>query len=333
MDYVWLAFLALLPVALAVLQGLFTRIKARCAGIKLQGQNIFITGGSKGLGRAFASLCASSGANVTIVARDLAALEEAKTEILSHAKGQVKVLALSANVTDEASIASAVATSEQTFGPIDILVTCAGAAKPGYITEQPSSLFRSQMDLNYFGVVHTVKPVLAGMTKRRSGRIVIVTSAMALTGFTGYSQYCATKFALRGFSDCLRNELAPYNIKVHLFLPSNMDTPGFEEENKTKPEDTREIEGLSKPISAQQSALDLLTGLNRGYYQITQEFLIDLMLVGSASVTPRGNVWFDVLLAPLIPIVAVILTKVWDSTASRVYKKRCLALSSQCSSN
>ena len=67
---------------------------------------------------------------------------------------------------------------------------------------------------------------------------ILYSSAVAFCGMVGYSAYAPTKFALRGLADCLRNELVGSGVKVSIFYPSNMDTPGFAVENKTKPAET-----------------------------------------------------------------------------------------------
>lgn len=89
----------------------------------------------------------------------------------------------------------------------------------------------------------TIKAAIEPMIERRRGRIVIVSSAMAMIGFAGYSIYAPTKWALRALGDCLRNEFKPYNVMVQVFCPANMLTPAFEQENITKPEVTKVIEG------------------------------------------------------------------------------------------
>eukprot|EP00743_Colponemidia_sp_Colp-15_P006429 GILK01006919.1.p1 GENE.GILK01006919.1~~GILK01006919.1.p1 ORF type:complete len:327 (-),score=45.05 GILK01006919.1:24-1004(-) len=305
----------ILPV-LALLQGAYNILKGKLSPLKLSGAHVFITGGSQGLGKAFAKLVVSRGANVTIVARNATLLESARAEILGKRSGAAKVFAISADVTDSKAVLTAVERAEKENGPVDLLVTCAGAAKPGYITEQDYGVFESQMQLNYFGVVKAIKAVLPSMIARKRGRICIVTSACAMAAFSGYTQYCATKFALRGFSDCLRNEMRAHGVDVSIFFPSNMDTPGFAEENKQKPEDTRLIEGGGKLFTADQSAADLLLGLDRGYYQITQELPVELLRIGASGVCPRDNVFFDLMLAPFLPLLSVILSKFWDYTVT-----------------
>ncbi|KAH8069647.1 3-dehydrosphinganine reductase [Aureococcus anophagefferens] len=99
------------------------------------------------------------------------------------------------------------------------------------------------MDLNYLGVVKTLKATLPGMVDRKAGTAVLVSSGLALCGYAGYSAYAPTKWAVRGLAETLRSELLPFDISVHSVYPPNMDTPGFVEENRTKPKSAKAIEG------------------------------------------------------------------------------------------
>ena len=115
------------------------------------------------------------------------------------------------------------------------------------MVDTPNKVYRDMINLNYLGSVFTVKAVLPKMIERKQGgHIVFVSSAAALTSFVGYSQYCPSKWAVRALGDSLRNELRLYDIKVTQFYPSNMDTEGFEIEERTKPAPTKEIEGTAK---------------------------------------------------------------------------------------
>eukprot|EP01083_Nonionella_stella_P043482 117280_1 len=285
---------------------------------QLSGKNVLITGGSSGLGLAIAQRCVERGAHVTILARNREKLEKAKQILNKHCKSDdQRVLAISCDVTDFKSCTDAVATVQSEFERphcIDMVVANAGTAAPGYFLEQDVALIRKQMELNYFGAIHIIKAALPSMAEARSGHIVLVSSAMAFLGFVGYAQYAPSKWALRSLCDCLRNELRLYNIKVTGFYPSNMDTPGFVEEEKVKPPETKEIEGTGGLFSPLDSADHLLKGLDSGTYCITQEPIIWLLRLASQGVGPRVNPPLEILLAPLAVLVGVVFTLVMDST-------------------
>ena len=91
--------------------------------------------------------------------------------------------------------------------------------------------------------------------------------------------YCASKAALRSFADCVKHELNPKGIQIHLFMPSTIDSPGLKIENETKPKVTWEIEGTSTKISPANAAKCLLNGMKNGDYYITTEWLIDFLFI------------------------------------------------------
>eukprot|EP00961_Rhodomonas_salina_P207176 2796224-Rhodomonas_salina.1 len=132
-------------------------------------KHFFITGGSMGLGRALAVQLAEAGAKVTIVARGQQALDE--TVQLAQKSGKRTVQALSVDVTNESAVQDAVARASAAFGPIDVLVTCAGSALTGKILERPMEDHKKAMDLNYFGTLNAVQSVLPGMIERQNGHV------------------------------------------------------------------------------------------------------------------------------------------------------------------
>ena len=219
-----------------------------------RGSRVVITGGSAGLGLAMAEELVSLGASVTILARNQQRLDEAEavlSQLLSNQErkdGQF-VLALSTDVTDVASLQSArdSIVQKQQGKPIDFLICCAGVAKPGLFTDTSLDTFEQQMQVNYLGTVKAIKTFLPDLIScpNPSKRVVLVASAMSLCGFVGYSQYAATKYALRGLAECLRNEFLLYDIGVSIFYASSMDSPGYAIEELTKPSLTRQIEGTA----------------------------------------------------------------------------------------
>ena len=130
---------------------------------------------------------------------------------------------------------------------IDFVFCCAGVAKPGLFLETPTETFNQQMQLNYMGIVKSLKVFTPELIKSShpKKRAILVSSAMGLVGFIGYSQYSASKFAVRGLAECLRNEFLSYGIGVSIFHASSMDSPGYEVEEQSKPEITKKIEGTA----------------------------------------------------------------------------------------
>lgn len=167
--------------------------------------------------------------------------------------------------SDFETVAKSVREAVQTFGPVFILVNCAGFAAPKKFENSTIEEERRQMNVNYFGSTQVTRAVLPEMkSKAAGGHIVFVASQAGLIGLYGLSSYCASKFAVRGFAESLAMELAPFKIKVTVNCPPDTDTPGFAVENETKPEETHLISagaGLFQPsVIARQLVVDTLEG-------------------------------------------------------------------------
>lgn len=94
----------------------------------------------------------------------------------------------------------------------------------------------------------------------KDGKIVMVSSILGLFGLVGYSQYAPMKYAIRGLAESLRSELILYGISVHAYFPATILSPGLEEENKTKPKITLDVEGTDEGLTPAQCAKGLLKG-------------------------------------------------------------------------
>ncbi|KAE9008967.1 hypothetical protein PF010_g11147 [Phytophthora fragariae] len=284
--------------------------KLRAPGFNVEGKHVFITGGSSGLGLALAKKYAQQGAKVSIVARGLDKLEESKTEIEGvHKSADAGVFIQSCDVADFDSVQKAVDAANKFHGrATDHVVCSAGFAAPGYFMEQDVSLYKKIMDVNYFGTLHAIKAALPAMAQRskeggEGGQIVLVSSGLGLISWIGYAQYAAPKYALRGLAESLRNELKLFGIHVSIFYPGNIDSPGFVEENRTKPPETKTIEGVSEPLHPDKVAQSLIDGVSDGQFSITNDPMIFILRVLANGVAPRYNTMMETVMLPLlIPI-------------------------------
>lgn len=183
----------------------------------------------------------------------------------------------------------------------DHVVCAAGFSTPGYFLEQDVSVFRKMMDVDYFGTLYAIKAALPAMVAadRGDGQIVLVSSGLGLISWIGYAQYSGAKYALRGLAESLRNELKLYGIRVSIYYPGNIDSPGYVEENKTKPPETRTIEGVSEVNPPDAVAQSLIDGISDGQFSITNEFMPFLLRALANGVAPRNN---SVLEAVILPI-------------------------------
>jgi NAD(P)-dependent dehydrogenase (short-subunit alcohol dehydrogenase family) len=176
---------------------------------------VLVTGCSSGIGRACADAFLAQGATVWATARRVDTLADL-------AAAGCHTLAL--DVTDDASMASAVAEIETRHGAIDVLVNNAGYGQQGALEEVPLERWRAQFETNVFGVVRMCQLVLPGMRARGRGRIVMVSSMGGRLTFPGGSAYHASKYALEALSDVLRFEVARFGVQVVIVEPGLVAT-------------------------------------------------------------------------------------------------------------
>lgn len=175
-----------------------------------------VTGGGRGIGRAIASSLLKAGATVTIMGRNLAALNEVVAAGDAHH-------ALVADVSDPVAMHAAISEAAQRQ-PIDILVANAGAAESAPFLKSDAALFQRMMDVNFMGVVHAVHAVLPDMVARKHGRIIAVASTAGLKGYGYVSAYVAAKHAVIGLVRSLALEVATKGVTVNAVCPGFTET-------------------------------------------------------------------------------------------------------------
>uniref|UniRef100_A0A9J7ZCH2 3-dehydrosphinganine reductase n=1 Tax=Cyprinus carpio carpio TaxID=630221 RepID=A0A9J7ZCH2_CYPCA len=224
--------------------------------LKLNGAHVVVTGGSSGIGKCIAMECYKHGAFITLVARDEHKLVQAKKEVEKCAINDKQVvLCISVDVSKGYNqVESVIKQAQEKLGPVDMLVNCAGMSISGTFEEVGVDSFKKLMEVNYLGSVYPTRAVITTMKERRMGRIMFVSSQAGLIGLFGYTAYSPSKFALRGLAEALQMEMKPYNIYVTVAYPPDTDTPGFAEENKTKPLETRLISETSGVCQPEQVA-------------------------------------------------------------------------------
>lgn len=234
------------------------------------GRHAIVTGGSSGIGLACAAELAAHGARISLIARRESVLAEAARTLAGAATA-------SADVADAATLANAIARLESQQGSCDILVTSAGQARPGRFSELDDDVFRTMIEVDYFGTLHAIRTVVPGMVARRSGAIVAVSSAAGLLGIYGYTAYAPAKFAVRGLMEALRGELRPHSVYIGCVFPSDVDTPQLAEETCYKPAETAAISGTVTPIAATQVARAVIRGIKRRRFAIYPDARIALL--------------------------------------------------------
>jgi 3-oxoacyl-[acyl-carrier protein] reductase len=187
----------------------------------LEGKVALITGASRGIGLAIARSLAVMGAKLGLCARDAKKLEGVTREFEREG---ISVLAVPADLTRASDIASLAAKTEQSIGPIEILINNAGVGYFAPIHEASEANWDAVLDTNLKAVFLLSKAVAPGMIRRRSGHIVNIASLAGKNAFAGGSIYCASKWGLLGLTECMAEDLRPYGIRVSAVCPGSVAT-------------------------------------------------------------------------------------------------------------
>lgn len=186
-------------------------------------------------------------------------------------------------VQDYETIAAAFEELEEQVGDIYMLVNCAGMAICGTVEEMAPEDVKFMMDLNYFGTYFPIKYVLPKMKANKDGIIVLTSSQAGLLGIYGYGAYAATKFALRGLAETIAMETKHLGITVTLALPADCDTPGFANEEKSKPIETKIISGSGGLAQPEDVARKIFKDALKGdFFSIMglESWILSILCVG-----------------------------------------------------
>lgn len=187
--------------------------------INMENQKVWlVTGASKGLGLTLVKKLLNSGKSVAATSRSLTDLQKAVGD-------HPNFLPLSVNLVDENSVEIAVRETISRFGRIDVVVNNAGYGMLGALEELSDQEARSNFDINVFGALNMIRKVLPQLRKQKSGHIFNISSIGGFTGnFPGFGIYCATKFAVSGFTESLAAEVKSFGIKATVVEPGYFRT-------------------------------------------------------------------------------------------------------------
>lgn len=190
--------------------------------IMLHGKTAVVTGGSRGIGKAIALRLAESGADIAIV---YAGNEAAATETCALIREQgVKAEAYRCDISDIAQTESLVKSVLEKFGGIDVLVNNAGIVKDGLLFSMTEEDFDQVIDTNLKGAFHMIKYCYRQFVKKRSGRIINITSVSGITGNAGQANYSSAKAGMIGLTKTVARELAGRNVTCNAIAPGFIDT-------------------------------------------------------------------------------------------------------------
>ena len=186
------------------------------------GANVIVTGATGGIGAAVALAISDLGGRVALLSRRGEQLEQLAAEI--RRRGGL-AMPMRCDVASEEEVQDTVAQAREQLGSIDILVNAAGIAIPEYAATARLDDLRRMMEVNYFGTVHSIRAVLPEMLRARAGSIVNIGSLAGRRADSTLSGYCASKFAVVGFTEALRIELFGTGVNLSLVMPGPADTP------------------------------------------------------------------------------------------------------------
>ena len=187
----------------------------------ITGSRILITGASQGIGKALAELAAARGAKVLVCARKIDLLQDVATQIRANG-GVIEVV--QADITSAEDRQKMVDAAEKAFGGLDILVNNAGIGATGHFADCSPERLRQIMEVNFFGLTETTRVFLPMLKKGSKPAIVNISSIAGKRGIPARSEYSASKFAVQGFSEALRAELAKDGVDVLVVCPGLTQT-------------------------------------------------------------------------------------------------------------
>lgn len=209
-------------------------------------QTWFITGASKGLGLALVQELLANGHRVAATSRSLKSLEAAAGAATDS------FLPVEVDLLNESSVASGIAAATAHFGKIDVVVNNAGYGMIGALEELSDAEARANFDVNVFGTLNVIRAVLPQLRAQGSGHILNIASIGGFAGgYPGFGIYCATKFAVHGFTESLAHEVRPFGIQTTLVMPGYFRTSFLTQDSLSTP--TTEIEAYANVRESQRA--------------------------------------------------------------------------------
>jgi short-subunit dehydrogenase len=187
---------------------------------------VVITGGSKGIGRAIAEKFSGESFDIIVSARNLSDLQKLKSEIEKKYSNTVHIF--SGDMAAVEGVKSFAAFVLQQNRPVDVLVNNAGYFVPGEICTEPDGTLESMMNANMYSAYYMTRGLAPSMRQNKDGHIFNMCSIASFKAYANGGSYAISKFAMLGFSKCLREELKPFNIRVTAVMPGATKTASWE---------------------------------------------------------------------------------------------------------
>ncbi|MEN2985222.1 MAG: SDR family oxidoreductase [Thermodesulfovibrionaceae bacterium] len=234
----------------------------------LRGKIALITGASRGIGLATAEKFAHEGVNLILVARTESMLQEIAKRL--EKEYIIKVVTVAADISKPEEVEKVFENIRENFGRLDILINNAGRGIYNLVENISAKECKEIVDLNLTGLILCTHFAVNMMIPQRSGHIVNISSVAGRVGIPGWSVYCATKWAVIGFSESIRKELIKYNIRVTVVEPGVVRT-GWGE---NMPEDWIVQRAAIKALKAEDVAEAIYYAITQPEYVSINEILI-----------------------------------------------------------
>ena len=312
-----------------------------------KGKTVFITGGSEGIGYSIADECVRRGAFVCIAARREDVLKDAVAKLSKEAVAPNRVAYVAMDVTSEPAVAAsatkvrewlrsvktttasargggaqtplingqqsaAVGDADALLAP-DLIICNAGYSYPARFIDTPASQGPGMMNVNFFGCVNVVRAFLQAMLDRSAGRIVLVSSMAADAPVAGFTLYGASKAAVRAFAKSLDMENACRGVRCQVAFPPDVQTPGFDTENKVKSPECARIchKEQSELWTAAAAAAAIVDNIEAYSFQINIGFegkLLGVLTAGSDPATSFLRLLTEVMFGGLLRLVMAVIS-------------------------
>jgi 3-dehydrosphinganine reductase len=235
-------------------------------------ESALIVGGSSGIGLAVAGQLAAEGCSIILAARREELLERAAAQLVLGAHPETRIATLALDASDPRQVKERLVPFLEKAGTPELLYNGAGIAVADHFSATGDDVFNDILNINLRAVWYVLKAVVPLMREAGGGQIVNVSSLSGLIGVYGYTAYSASKFAVCGLSQSLRNELESENIRVRLLCPPDTATPQLEQENLTKPKETFQVDAFTGVLSPERVARALVRNLGRRKFLIIPGF-------------------------------------------------------------
>ncbi|MEM6747521.1 MAG: SDR family NAD(P)-dependent oxidoreductase [Pseudomonadota bacterium] len=249
-----------------------------------QGQTVWITGASSGIGAALAKAFEAKGANLILSGRR----EDALKEVAAEAGAEHLILPFEA--TDYDALPAIVQKAEGWQGGVDVLINNAGISQRSLAIDTDFSVYEKIMDIDFFAPVRLTQLVLPGMVERGSGHLAVVSSVAGRVGAPLRTAYCAAKHACCGYYDALRAEVeTAYGIKVSVILPGSVQT-AIATNSLTATGDVRGSSdaNIDNGLPAEEAAARIVAGMEAGAREIPVAEGMEAAALGMRAANPEA---------------------------------------------